>query len=272
MRRMDGKVAVVSGAARGQGRSHAVTLAREGASIVAFDICEPLKYPKHPGATEADLVETVRLVEEQDQRCIGVKCDARDAKGLRALADRTISEFRRVDTIAINHGIWVVDANAWEVEEESWRESIDVLLTAPWLVARAFIPKMIEAGNGGSIIFTASSMGVDPQPGAVAYTAAKHGVMGLMKTLAWECGPHDIRVNAVMPGSTDTPMFAEGETFERAKAFWPRYFSTNRNLLPDAEGAQPPSSISNAVLFLASDEGKYITGVGLPVDRGILNF
>jgi NAD(P)-dependent dehydrogenase (short-subunit alcohol dehydrogenase family) len=227
-----------------------------------------LKYPTTPPATEADLKETVRLVEEHGQRCLGVKCDARDAVGLGALAERTVQEFGRVDTLVINHGIWVVDRNSWEVAEESWEESIGVLLTGPWQVAKAFIPRMIEAGNGGSIVITSSGNGVKPQPGAVAYTAAKHGVIGLMKTLALECGQYNIRVNAVLPGAVDTPMLWEGGTLERATENWPDYFKGGSLALSDAGGAQPPSSISNAVLFLASDEADCITGVGLLIDRG----
>jgi len=272
MGRMDGKVAVISGAARGQGRSHAVTLAREGASIVAFDICEPLKYPLTPGATEEDLAETQRLVEEQDQRCLTAKVDARDGAALKDLAERTMSEFGRVDTLVVNHGIWVVAPNSWDLEDESWDESINVLLTGPWKVTKAFIPKMIEGGRGGSIIITSSAMGTMPQPSAVAYTAAKHGVVGLMKVLAWELGEHYIRVNTINPGSIETKMLLEGGTYEAGKEYRPRFFESYRTLLPEESQPQPPSSISNAVLYLASDEGKYVTGISLPVDSGFSNF
>lgn len=268
MGRMDGKVAVISGAARGQGRSHALTLAREGAEIVAFDICGPLKAPAHPPATEANLEETVRQVEALDRRCLGVKCDARDADGLARLAERTIAEFGRVDTLVINHGIWTVDRNAWSMSEEDWEENLSVLLTGPWQVAKAFIPPMIEAGNGGSIIITSSTSGERPQPGSAAYVAAKHGVMGLTKTLAYECGEYNIRVNAVLPGAVDTQILAGG-TLERTMADWPGFYGGPHWLLP-GDDLQPPESISAAVLFLASDEGRWITGVGLPVDRGLI--
>jgi SDR family mycofactocin-dependent oxidoreductase len=268
MGRMDGKVAVISGAARGQGRSHALTLAQEGAQIVAFDICEALRSPAHPPATEADLEETVRLVEAEDRRCIGVKCDARDADGLAELTSRTIAEFGRIDTLVINHGIWSVDRNAWSMSEADWEESISVLLTGPWQVAKAFIPPMIEAGNGGSIIITSSTSGERPQPGSAAYVAGKHGVMGLMKTLAYECGEHDIRVNAVLPGAVDTQIVAGG-TLEQTMEDWPKFYDRPYWLLPGDE-LQPPASISNAVLFLASDEARWITGAGIPVDRGLL--
>src|SRR6201999_632654 len=133
MGRLDGKVAVISGAARGQGRAHAVTLAREGASIVAFDVCEPLSSVMTPGATEEDLAETMRLVEEQDQRCVTSKTDARDLAGLQALAARAMGEFGRVDILLVNHGLWHVSANSWDdLEEDAWQESIDVMLTGAW--------------------------------------------------------------------------------------------------------------------------------------------
>jgi SDR family mycofactocin-dependent oxidoreductase len=267
MGKLDGKVAVISGAARGQGRSHAVTLAKEGADIVAFDICAPLRAPAHPPATEDDLAETVRLVEELDRRCLGVKCDARDAAGLAELAGRTIAELGRVDTLVLNHGMWSVDRNAWSMAEADWEETIAVLLTGPWQVAKAFVPKMIEGGAGGSIIITSSASGTRPQPGSAAYVAAKHGVLGLMKTLAYECGEHAIRVNAVLPGAVDTPILAGG-ALERTIEEWPRFYNRALWLLPE-EAPQPPESISDAVLFLASDDSRWITGVSLPVDRGM---
>lgn len=270
MGRMDGKVAVISGAARGQGRSHAVTLAREGATIVGFDICEKIGFPLTPGATEEDLQETVRLVEEQDQRMLAEKLDARDLGGLQKLADRTMEEFGRIDALCVNHGLWTVAVNSWELEEEVWQETIDHMLTGAWKVCKAFIPKMIESGNGGSVIITSSANGVNPQPGAIAYCAAKGGEIMMMKVLSKECGPHNIRVNTINPGGIATPMLLEGGTVERAAELHPDYITNNRNSLPVEW--QPPESISNAVLFLASDESAYITGIQLPVDSGWNNY
>jgi (+)-trans-carveol dehydrogenase len=270
MGRLDGKVAVISGAARGQGRSHAVTLAREGASIVAFDVCDGFRHVLTPPATEADLRETARLVEEQDQRCIAVRADARDLPALCALADQAMAELGRVDILSVNHGIWSIARNSWELEEDAWQESIDVLLTGAWKTCKAFIPKIIEGGRGGSIVLTSSANGFTPQPSAVAYCAAKAGVLNMMRVLAWECGEHDIRVNAVCPGGIQTPMLLEGGTVELAAELRPRYITNNRNLLPVEW--QPPQSISDAVLFLASDEARYITGASLPVDAGWTTF
>jgi SDR family mycofactocin-dependent oxidoreductase len=270
MGRLDGKVAVISGAARGQGRSHAVTLAREGASIVAFDICEPLKTALTPGATEDDLQETMRLVEEQDQRCMTAKADARDLGAMQDLADRAMADFGRIDILLVNHGLWNVANNSWELEEEEWNESVDVMLTGSWKVAKAFIPKILEGERGGSIVFTASANGVTPQPGAVHYCAAKAGIIHMMHVLAWELGKSNIRVNTVNPGGIATPMLLEGGTVERALELHPEYIGNNRNMLPIEW--QPPESISNAILWLVSDEAAYVTGVALPVDAGWTNY
>lgn len=266
MGRFEGKVAVVSGAARGQGRAHAVALAREGADIVAFDICEPLMYPDHPGASWDDLEESQKLIEAEGVRCIAAKTDARDLAGLRGLAARAVAELGRVDVLVVNHGIWVVAPNSWELTEESWQESIDVLLSGAWKVTAAFIPAILAGGRGGSIVLTSSAMGTKPQPGAVAYTSAKHGIIGLMRTLAWELGPLGVRVNAVSPGSIASPMTQEGGTVEKSTEFYPRFFTNDRSLLP--VGWMPPETISKAVAFLASDDAEHITGVDLNVDAG----
>jgi SDR family mycofactocin-dependent oxidoreductase len=270
MGRLDGKVAVISGVARGQGRSHAVTLAREGATIVGFDILEQLETALTPGATEADLEETVRLVEEQDQRCLAAKVDARDLSGLQAFADKAMEEFGRIDILLVNHGMWTVATNSWELEEPVWQETIDVMLTGAWKVCKAFIPKILEGERGGSIVITASANGITPQPGAVAYCAAKAGEIHMMRVLAWELGQHKIRVNTVNPGGVETPMLLEGGTVERALELHPRYIGNNRNLLPVEW--QPPESISNAILWLVSDEAEYVTGTTIAVDAGWANF
>jgi len=270
MGRLDGKVVVISGAARGQGRAHAVTLAREGASIVAFDICERLQHPLTPGATEQQLNETMRLVEEQDRRCLIQKADARDLTAMTALADRTIDEFGHVDALVVNHGMWTVDKNSWALEEDTWNENIDVLLTGAWKVCKAFIPRIIDGGKGGSIVLTSSSNGVTPQPGAIAYCAAKAGVIMMMKVLAKELGPDAIRVNTVNPGGVATPMLLEGGTVERALELHPEYIGRNRMALP--EEWLPPESIADAVLWLVSDEARYVTGTSVTVDAGWNNY
>lgn len=263
---------MVSGAARGQGRSHAVALAREGASIVAFDICEPLAYPLTPGATDDDLQETVRLVEEHDQQCLAQKVDARDLDGLMALATRAMDALGRVDILVINHGIFSIAPNSWELDDASWSESIDILLTGVWRVTKAFIPKILEGGRGGSIVLTSSVNAVVPQPGAIAYCAAKGGVVSMGKVLAWELGEHDVRVNTILPAGTATPMAEEGGTVEMGEQNWPRWWQTNRTLLTKSPQHQPPQAISDAVLFLASDDARHITGTSFPVDSGYMTF
>lgn len=269
MGRLDGKVAVVTGAARGQGRAHAVALAQEGATIVAADILEPLRTPRHTAATEADLAETVELVEKEDQRILARKVDVRDLAALESLADEAMTEFGRVDVLAVNHGIWAITPNTWETDEADWQESIDVLLTGAWKATKAFIPKMIEGGRGGSVVLTSSAMGIKAQPSSVAYTAGKHGLLGLMRTIAWEAGQFGIRANAILPGMVDTQML-QGGTIEQSAEWQPRFFTLDRSLLPN--GMIPPDGISRAVVFLASNQSEFITGVALPVDAGWTTF
>lgn len=266
MSRLNGKVAAISGAARGQGRAHAVRLAREGADIVAFDICAPLDSPMHPGSTQEDLAETVALVEAEGRQCLSARADARDLDAMLDLAKRTEETFGRLDALIVNHGIWAIAENSWKLTEEDWNEGIGVMLTGAWKVTKAFIPNMIAAGHGGSIVLTSSAMGEKAQPGAIAYTAAKHGVLGMMRTLAWELGEHGIRVNALMPGTIGTRMTQEGGTVEQSSEWWPRFFSTDRALLQG--GWMPPEVIANAAAFLVSDDAEAITGTAIPVDGG----
>jgi (+)-trans-carveol dehydrogenase len=276
MGKLDGKVAVVSGGARGQGRAHATTLAREGASVVVFDVCEKLEFPLTPGSTEEQLAETATEIESYGRRCLTEKLDARDLPGLTALADRTMEEFGRLDILVVNHGLWSIAPNSWELEEGSWAETIDVMLTGAWKVCKAFIPKMIESGDGGAIVMTGSIQSALPQPGAIAYTAAKHGVAGMMKTLATELGPHSIRVNTINPGGVATAMSLEGGSVDRSAEYWPEWIANPRNVLPLDDqvisgavgGVLPPQAIADAMLWLVSDEGRFVTGAMIPVDAG----
>ena len=267
MGRLDGKVVVISGAARGQGRAHAVKLAGEGADIVGFDLCDGFVYTRHPAATEEDLEQTRKEVEAIGRRCLARKLDARDLPGLQQLADDAMSEFKRVDVLIVNHGIWSVAPNSWELPEESWQESIDVMLTGAYKVQKAFVPKIIESGRGGSIVFTSSSNGTIAQPGAVAYCVAKSGLQMMTKVLAHELGSHDIRVNSVSPGRTDTP-FITGGTVEYSLERWPGYFGHGARVLLDGDPKRPPSVIADAVVWLVSDEARFVTGINVPVDSG----
>jgi len=266
MGRMDGKVVVISGAARGQGREHARLLAAEGADIVAFDICEPLAHPDYPGASWEDLVETQGIVVGLGRRCLISKTDARDLAGMRELADRAVQEMGRIDALVVNHGIWVVGENSWTTPEDSWQESIDVLLTGAWKTTAAFVPKIIEGGRGGAVVLTSSVLGKRGAPGGAAYSAAKHGVLGLTRTLAWELGDHLIRVNAVCPGAIGTTMTLGGPTVERMTEVWPRSMSLDRGLVN--HDWMHPSEVSKSVLFLLSDDAANITGTEIMVDAG----
>jgi SDR family mycofactocin-dependent oxidoreductase len=273
MGRLDGKVALITGAARGQGRSHAVTLAREGAQIVATDLCEQIESVPYALATQADLDETVRLVEDLDQRALGIKADARSSDQMRAAVEETVSEFGRLDILVVNHGT-VIPVGWEQMTDDIWDEQIETLLSAVWRTTRAAIPQMIEQG-GGSIVFTSSVAGLTGYYSMAAYTAAKHGVIGLMRALSADLAPSWIRVNAVCPTNVATPLLHNqtmldlftgkpGATVEDMA--WP---AQTMNLLPIPW--VEPEDVSNAVLFLASEESRYMTGVALPVDAGLLN-
>ncbi|HEV7471350.1 MAG TPA: mycofactocin-coupled SDR family oxidoreductase [Pseudonocardia sp.] len=273
MGRVDGKVAFITGAARNQGRSHALRLAAEGADIIAVDICEPVKsIEMYPPATEEDLAETVRLVEELDRRVLATKADVRDSAALRAAVDAGVAEFGRLDIVCANAGVFEIQP-ALEVTDEGWAEMIDINLTGVWNTCRAALPHLIEGGRGGSIVITSSTAGLKGTPNTVHYTAAKHGVVGIMRTLANEFAQHSIRVNSVHPTGVDTVMIQNEKTwglFDPAnphptrETAEPVFASTNALPVPWVE----PIDISNAILFLASDEARYITGVTLPVDAG----
>lgn len=269
MGRLEGHVSVISGAARGQGRAHAVTLAREGASIVAFDICAPLSTVSTEGATTGDLEETRRQVEAQGSRCLTAAVDVRDLPALEDLATRALDEFGQVDSLIVNHGMWHVYPSSWEIEEHAWQESIDVMLTGSWKTAKAFIPVMLEGEHGGSIVFTTSASATIPNPGCADYCAAKAGITHMARTFAWELGPHRIRVNTIAPGGIDTPIL-RGGTLERAVELHPKFAENHGNLLPVE--LQPPESIADAALWLVSDEARYVTGIDLPVDSGFTSF
>ena len=272
--RMEGKVAFVTGAARGQGRSHAVRLAQEGADIVAVDICEDIGTvtPYYPLATEAELAETVAAVEFLDRRIVARKADVRDLAGLQAAFDEGLAEFGHVDTVVANAGI-ATYGKAWELTGEQWKDMIDVNLTGVFHTAKVAIPSMIEADRGGSILFTSSIGGLKGIQHVAHYVAAKHGIVGLMRTLSNELGPHRIRVNTIHPTNVDTimiqnpgtyAMFSPGDPEPSQEKAMPGFLSLNTLPVPWVE----PVDISNAVLFLASDEARYVTGVAFPVDAG----
>ncbi|SEO53726.1 mycofactocin-coupled SDR family oxidoreductase [Trujillonella endophytica] len=272
--RMEGKVAFITGAARGQGRSHALRLAQEGADIIAVDICADIDTvtPYYPLATEDELAETVRQVEALDRRIVARKADVRDLAGLQSAFDEGLAQLGQVDTVVANAGI-ATYGKAWELSGEQWKDMIDVNLTGVFHTAKVAIPAMIEADRGGSIMFTSSIGGLKGIQHVAHYVSAKHGIVGLMRTLANELGPHRIRVNTIHPTNVDTimiqnpgtyAMFSPGDPEPSQEKAMPGFMSLNTLPVPWIES----TDISNAVLWLASDEARYVTGVTLPVDAG----
>lgn len=254
------------------GRSHAVRLAEEGADIVAVDLCADVETAPHPGAVSQDLAATVQLVEQLGRRVIARQADTRNLKELQSVVDEAIAEFGHIDVVCPNAGISSFGF-AWELSEETWQEMIDVNLTGSWKTVKAVIPHMIERNEGGSIVFISSVSGLIGVPTMAHYTASKHGVVGLMRALAVELAPYDIRVNCVNPGNVDTPM-VNNDTMR--KMYLPEdptpeaadNIMKGMNALP--VGWLDPREISDAVLFLASDEARHITGITLPVDAGMM--
>jgi (+)-trans-carveol dehydrogenase len=272
MGRVDGKVAFITGGARGQGRSHALRLAEEGADIIAVDLCEPVETAPYEMATPDDLAETAKLVEDLDRRIVTRQADVRDLGQLQAAVQEGLSELGHIDIVCANAGIASFGA-ALEMDEGTWQEMIDINLSGVWKTIRAAVPPMVERGQGGAVIITSSVAGLFGFPNLANYVAAKHGVVGLMRVLAQELAPHMIRVNTVNPTTVNTPMVMSDAFYrlvrpdlenpakeDMAEAF------TGLNTLPVPW--IEPIDVSNAVLWLASDEARYITGVALPVDAG----
>ncbi len=262
--RVAGKVAFITGAGRGQGRSHAIRLAEEGADIIAVDICRDYGTVPYAMATEADLALTVKAVEALDRRIIATQADVRDAAALAAAVDDGVAQLGRLDIVSANAGICTVQP--WdEVSPAVWQDTLDTNLTGVWNTMVVSVPHLIAAG-GGSITCTSSTAGIKGLPYLAPYVAAKHGVVGIARTMANELAAHKIRVNTVHPTGVDTPM---GTGLGGLEALIGR----DPNLGPIYVNALPveivdPRDISNAVLFLASDEARYVTGLEFTVDAG----
>jgi len=263
--RLEGKVALISGAARGQGRSHAVRLAEEGADILAFDLCRQLDTVPYPLAMPEDFEETVRQVEATGRRIIARQADVRDSPAIDALVADGVAEFGRLDVVCANAAFTCFVDSTWAITDEQWDEMIGVNLTGVWKTVRAAAPAMIDAGNGGCIVITSSSAGTKGMLNLGHYVAAKHGVVGLMRTLANELAPHMIRANTVHPTGVDTALLDNNHVRDFLAAN-PEWGANMQNALP-VELIEPVD-VSNAIVWLASDEGRYITGVSLPVDAG----
>ncbi len=271
--RLAGKVALVSGAARGQGRSHALRLAEEGADILAFDVCEPVPAQGNPPAAPDDLAKTVAEIEKLDRRVVSAQLDARDYAAVEAFLAEGVGELGGLDVVVANHGITGIAGVAHEMRVEDFQAVLDTNLTAVWHVAKASIRLLVAQGRGGSVIMTSSSAGIRALQNMSAYTAAKHGVVGLMRGLAHEHAADGIRVNTIHPTSVPTPMLLNNNTFHifrpdldapTAEDCMDGFRSLNLLPVPWVEEID----ISNGVLYLASNEARYVTGITLPVDAG----
>lgn len=275
MGKFDGKVAFITGIARGQGRSHAEVLAKEGADIIGVDACRDIPGSVAAGATLDDLNETVRLVESLGRRIVAAPADVRDLESLRAVVDRGVAEFGRLDIVSANAGILSEQVPAIDISESLWNDTIDINLTGTWKTIKAAVPHMIAAGNGGSVLITNSIAGLRGYENTAHYVASKHGLVGLMRTLAREWAQHGIRVNSIHPTQVNTPMIMNESTF---RLFRPDLENPTRDDFALASQdfhllAVPwleAIDVTNALVFLASDEARYITGISLPVDAGCL--
>lgn len=266
MGRVQGKVALITGAGRGQGRNHALRLAEQGADIIAIDACVDYASMNYAMASEDDLAQTVKAVEALDRRIVARKADIRDLAGLTAAVDEGVAELGKLDIVSANAGICSIQ-NWDEVTPEVWQDTIDVLLTGTWHTCRATIPHLLANGSG-SIVITGSTAAVKGQPFLTPYVAAKHGVVGIMQSLANELSEHNIRVNCVHPTGVNTPLI---EGFGGLVGLLER----NPHQAPCFLNALPvemmeSDDVSNAILYLASDESRYVTGSQLVVDAGNL--
>ena len=266
---LDGKVAFITGAARGQGRAHAVKLAAEGADIIAVDLCDQIASVPYPLATPDDLAATVTLVEDAGSRIVARRADVRDRSALKTALKEGIAELGRLDIVIANAGI------APMADENAWQDVIDVNLTGVYHTVDVAMRPLIKQGEGGAIVLTSSVAGLvgigAPIAGSLGYVAAKHGIVGLMRTYANFLAPYSIRVNSVHPAGVNTPMI--DNDFTRS---WLDGMAQQQQGGPDMSNALPvqalePEDIANAVFWLVSDAARYVTGVALPVDAGFVN-
>ena len=269
MGKLEGKVAFITGAARVQGRSHAIRLAEEGADIIAVDICSQVGSVPYAMATPDDLAETVKQVEAHDRRIFAAQADVRDEAGLRAALDSGVAQVGAVDIVLANAGIAPM---SMQDEHDAWQDVVDVNLTGVFNTVETALPSMIERGAGGAIVLTSSTAGITgiggPTRGGLGYTAAKHGVVGLMRSYANNLAPYSIRVNSVHPTGVNTPMVVND--------FMQDFLQSDPTLSQAMANALPVElieavDVSNAIVWLVSDDARYITGVTLPVDAGYTN-
>jgi SDR family mycofactocin-dependent oxidoreductase len=270
--RLDGKVAFITGVARGQGRSHAVRLAEEGADIIGVDICADLPNMPYPMSTRADLDETVAAVEKLDRRIVARQADVRDEDAVRDVLAEGVRELGRVDIVVANAGIAPFMGEIGN-SPGAWHDAIDIMLTGVLHTIEPALPIMVEQGDGGSIVIISSIAGLQGKTldldianrGYLGYHAAKHGVVGLMRVWANVLGPHRIRVNTVHPTGTNTPL-AVNDQFVEYLAQKPRFIKASRNAIPVP--MVEPADVSAAVVWLSGNGSKFVTGTAVPVDAG----
>ncbi|MGB3286358.1 mycofactocin-coupled SDR family oxidoreductase [Mycolicibacter algericus] len=266
---LSGKVAYVTGAARGQGRSHCLRLARAGADIVAVDACAPVtEHNGYPSATPDDLAETFRLVEGEGRKILADEIDVRDLAGQQRIVASAVEQFGRLDIVVANAGVlnW---GRLWEISAQQWQDTLDINLTGLWNTVKAVVPAMITAGNGGSIIAISSAAGIKAVPGCGHYCASKFGVVGLVNSLAVELGGYGIRVNSVHPYGTDTPMGNDVSMYEIFRDHPTYIHSFSPGALP-TESLADPDLVSDIVVWLAGDASSLITAAQIPADKGYL--
>ena len=264
---LNGKVAFITGAARGQGRAHAVRLASDGADIIALDICADVDSIDYPQSRQEDLDETARLVEKEGRRIVARQADVRDADAVEQVVADGLAEFERIDIVIANAG--VIRLGSGGDRRETFRNILDVNLVGVWNTVEAALPALLEGGRGGSIVLTSSSAGLKgtgtDRAGGQAYTAAKRGLVGLMQVWANEYAQHSIRVNTIHPTGVATGMVMN-ETMGRLLEANDTAVAAMQNALPIQ--ILMPEDIANAVAFLVSDEAKFITGTAWPLDAG----
>ena len=277
---LEGRVAFVTGAARGQGRAYAVRLAREGADVVVSDVCAAVSDSvPYPPASPADLAETVRLVEAEGRKALSRVVDIRDDAAVRGLVADAVEQFGRLDVLVANAGVlsW---GRLWELSDEQWNAVIDTNLTGTWRTLRAVIPAMIEAGNGGSIIIVSSSAGIKATPGNGHYAASKHGLTSMTNTLAIELGEYSIRVNSIHPYSIETPMITNdamlkvlGKYPAFLHSFAPMpYLPLNKGGAGDRSVFMSPEEAAEVVVWLAGDNSGVLSGSQVAIDRGVMKY
>jgi SDR family mycofactocin-dependent oxidoreductase len=270
--KFDGKVAFVTGGARGQGRSHAVNLARQGAAVIVLDICRQIPSVEYPMSTPEDLATTVQLIADEGSQALAIQGDVRSYEEVEDAVSRGVGQFGRLDLVVANAGILATTGERSQ-QMDAWHASVDTMLSGVYYTLRASSRVMLDAGHGGSMVITSSTSGFrgsayKPEmlnPGQVAYSAAKHGVMGIMRNFAMALGRYNIRVNSVHPMGVRTPMVVN-EFFARQVSDAPPGWMANVMGVDLIE----PQDVTEAVLWLLSDAARYVTGSSLAVDSGLL--